>query len=95
MRAKHWIVSCSLVLAAASPARAGIGEAGEVEAARANARAGGPVSEHQVYLLERYGCLSGTDNPVCFRNAEEYRSEQSNRIQKNRRHHRRDHQPRH
>ncbi len=32
----------------------------EVEGARANARAGGPVSEHDAFLLERYGALSGT-----------------------------------
>ena len=32
----------------------------EVEGARANARAGGPVSEHDAWLLERYGALSGT-----------------------------------
>jgi len=40
---------------------------GEVESARANARAGGPVSEHDAELLERWGCLSGTRNPVCER----------------------------
>jgi len=39
----------------------------EVEAARANARAGGPVSERDAELLERYGCLSGTRNPICER----------------------------
>lgn len=37
----------------------------EVEAARANARAGGPVSERDAELLERYGCLSGTQSPFC------------------------------
>ena len=40
---------------------------GEVESARANARAGGPVSEHDAELLERWGCLSGTRNPACER----------------------------
>ncbi len=39
----------------------------EVESARANARAGGPVSERDAELLERYGCLSGTRSPVCER----------------------------
>ncbi len=43
----------------------GLGEALELEAARANARAGGPVSERDRELLERYGCLSGTNSPVC------------------------------
>jgi hypothetical protein len=37
----------------------------ELAHARANARAGGPVSARDAELLERYGCLSGTDNPVC------------------------------
>jgi len=32
----------------------------EVEHARANARAGGPVSERDAELLDRYGALSGT-----------------------------------
>ena len=39
----------------------------EVEAARANARAGGPVSERDAELLERYGCLSGTRSRFCER----------------------------
>ena len=37
----------------------------EVEHARANARAGGPVSERDAELLERYGCLSGTNSAFC------------------------------
>ncbi|WP_295559186.1 hypothetical protein [uncultured Hyphomicrobium sp.] len=37
----------------------------ELEAARANARAGGPVSERDAELLERYGCLSGTKSAFC------------------------------
>jgi len=37
----------------------------EVESARANARAGGPVSERDAELLERYGCLSGTNSAFC------------------------------
>lgn len=37
----------------------------EVEAARANARAGGPVSARDAELLERYGCLSGTKSAFC------------------------------
>ncbi|MGE0023648.1 MAG: hypothetical protein AB7S70_08470 [Hyphomicrobium sp.] len=37
----------------------------ELEAARANARAGGPVSERDAELLERYGCLSGTNSAFC------------------------------
>ena len=55
-----------VVLASPGPAAArGLGEAGELEAARANARAGGPVSERDAELLERYGCLSGTNSAFC------------------------------
>lgn len=39
----------------------------QVEAARARARAGGPVSYQDAELLERYGCLSGTQNAFCER----------------------------
>jgi hypothetical protein len=37
----------------------------ELEHARANARAGGPVSDRDAELLERYGCLSGTNSAFC------------------------------
>lgn len=37
----------------------------EVEAARANARAGGPTNPRDAELLERYGCLSGTNSAFC------------------------------
>ncbi len=51
---------------AITPASAGgLGEAGELEHARANARAGGPFSERDAELLERYGCLSGTCSKFC------------------------------
>ncbi len=51
------------VLTCSAPAHAiGLGEAGELEHARANARAGGPLSERDAELLERYGCLSGTES---------------------------------
>ncbi|MFN3623057.1 MAG: hypothetical protein ACK4TP_03265 [Hyphomicrobium sp.] len=39
----------------------------EVEAARANARAGGPTNARDAELLERYGCLSGTKSGFCQR----------------------------
>lgn len=39
----------------------------EVEAARANARAGGPTNARDAELLERYGCLSGTRSSFCER----------------------------
>jgi len=53
------------VLAASGPAAALGGEAVEVEAARMNALAGGPTNARDAELLERYGCLSGTNSPVC------------------------------
>ena len=53
------------VFGTVSTSARGLGEAGELEAARANARAGGPVSERDAELLERWGCLSGTNNNFC------------------------------
>lgn len=54
------------VLAGSGPVAAGgLGEAAELEHARANARAGGPISERDKELLERYGCLSGTNSAFC------------------------------
>lgn len=56
------------VLAVSGSANAiGLGEAGELEHARANARAGGPLSDRDAELLERYGCLSGTNSAFCKR----------------------------
>ena len=53
-------------LVTAGPASAGLGgEAAELVNARANARAGGPVSARDAELLERWGCLSGTRAAIC------------------------------
>ena len=41
----------------------------DVEAARANARAGGPTNAFDADLLARYGCLSGTRSAFCQRQA--------------------------
>jgi len=57
-----------IMLAASCPpasARGLGGEAAEVVSARANARAGGPLSERDAELLERWGCLSGTRSAFC------------------------------
>ncbi len=55
-----------LTLAASGPALAlGGGEAGDLQAARLNALAGGPLSERDKELLERYGCESGTPSAFC------------------------------
>lgn len=60
------IVAAVVVVAGTGAAHArGLGEAGELEAARANARAGGPNSERDKELLTRYGCLSGTNSDFC------------------------------
>jgi hypothetical protein len=37
----------------------------DVENARANARAGGPISAYDAELLDRWGCLSGTRSAFC------------------------------
>jgi hypothetical protein len=57
---------CALAVSGSAHAL-GLGEAGELEHARANARAGGPLSDRDAELLERYGCLSGTDSAFCRR----------------------------
>ena len=60
----------SSMLAASGPAAAlGGGEAAAVEHARMNALAGGPVSAYDADLLERYGCLSGTNSAICHPHA--------------------------
>ena len=58
-------VGLSLLVASGPAAARGLAAAGELEHARANARAGGPVSERDAELLERWGCLSGTENAFC------------------------------
>jgi hypothetical protein len=37
----------------------------DLQAARMNALAGGPISARDAELLERYGCESGTRNAFC------------------------------
>ena len=54
-------------LAAAGPTSVLADSYWEVEAARANARAGGPTNARDAELLERYGCLSGTRSRFCKR----------------------------
>ena len=52
-----------VLLGASTPAVArGGAEAGELQAARLNALAGGPLSERDKELLERYGSESGAPN---------------------------------
>ncbi|MFZ8504620.1 hypothetical protein ACO1M4_14455, partial [Staphylococcus aureus] len=58
------------VLASVGSAAA-LTEAAELEQARANARAGGPVSARDAEFLDRWGCLSGTQNAFCQRQKHE------------------------
>ena len=51
------LAAVGVLLAAAPPAAADT--IFDVEAARANARAGGPTNVHDAELLNRYGALSG------------------------------------
>ena len=62
-----------LVLAASGPAVALGGEAMDLQAARMNALAGGPISARDAELLERYGCESGTRIAFCQRLAHRQR----------------------
>ncbi|MFA5900687.1 MAG: hypothetical protein WC829_16430 [Hyphomicrobium sp.] len=57
------------VLSVSAPTLASADTYWDVEAARANARAGGPTNARDAELLERYGCLSGTRSRFCERQA--------------------------
>ncbi len=61
------IATVGLLALAASGAVAahGLGGAAEVEHARMNALAGGPTNEYDAWLLERYGCYSGSRSAFC------------------------------
>jgi hypothetical protein len=64
------IVAAVGLLMVAAPGWAlalGGGEAGDLQAARLNALAGGPLSERDKELLERWGCESGTPIAFCQR----------------------------
>lgn len=44
----------------------GLGEAGEAEAARMNAKAGGPTNDRDRWLLRTYGCRDKKDSEYCW-----------------------------
>jgi hypothetical protein len=72
------------VAAAVKPAMAGgLSAALEVEHARANARAGGPISSRDAELLEQYGCTSGTESAFCRKLDRRSRSHRSRRYRHN------------
>jgi len=86
------VAACGLELGTRDATAGGLVEAGELEHARANARAGGPVSEQDAELLQRYGCLSGTDSPACRQGYRSQRYYYADRRHKQRTHkHRRRH----
>lgn len=55
-----WVVVGGLSITVAGLSAATADTIFEVEHARANARAGGPVSAYDAELLDRWGALSGT-----------------------------------
>ena len=62
------LIAAALALGALTslgPAAARANSYMAVENARANARAGGPTNRYDAQLLERYGCLSGTNSEFC------------------------------
>ena len=63
-RMKHAAAGLSALMALA-PATVRADNIWDVENARANARAGGPVSEYDRELLGRWGCESGTQSAYC------------------------------
>lgn len=87
MRAIFVSILAAGLLAAPAGAMAGIGaEAGELEAARANARAGGPLSERDKELLDRWGCLSGTRSGFCIERERRHSGAYQRSERKSRRH---------
>jgi hypothetical protein len=67
MHHSKWAAAGLGVLVALVPAAVRADSIWDVEHARANARAGGPVSEFDAELLDRWGCLSGTRSSYCRR----------------------------
>ncbi len=67
MRAERLAAAGFNMLVAWGPASVHADTSWEVENARANARAGGPVSAYDKELLGRWGCLSGSRSAYCKR----------------------------
>jgi hypothetical protein len=65
---KVWIAALALgVVMGAGSEGARADSMWDVASARANARAGGPISADDAELLEHWGCLSGTKSAFCKR----------------------------
>ncbi len=73
MRTLVLAVALAMCVAPYTANAGGVTEGAELEHARANARAGGPVSERDAELLERYGCSSGTRSAFCGEQPSRYR----------------------
>jgi hypothetical protein len=73
MRALVLAAALAMCVAPLAANAGGVTEGAELEHARANARAGGPVSERDAELLERYGCSSGTRSAFCRDQSPRYR----------------------
>lgn len=67
LKTKAAILASCFALAGASADAFAFGEASEAEAARHQARAGGPTNDRDRELLTRYGCFAPSDNPFCAR----------------------------
>lgn len=61
------LTAAIMALAIGGSAPASADYPSDVEFARGNARAGGPISAYDAELLRRWGCLSGTRSPFCER----------------------------
>ncbi len=59
------VVTAIALVVLASPAEVQAEGWWDVEHARMNALAGGPTNANDAWLLERYGCYSGTPSTFC------------------------------
>ena len=66
-------LAIGVLFAPGQVAARGLGEAGEAEAARMHARAGGPTNYRDAELLFRYGCRASTDSEYCYYNEQRRR----------------------
>ena len=65
MTTMRWLLIAAAVSATLGSSAAIAEEAWEVERARAMARMGGPYNEYDAWLLDRWGCYSGSESDYC------------------------------